>query len=110
MTIETCMQLVDDMLPSRVPVEVKLRFLGEVEGKVRVELLGEEPGDALAFGGDTPLDTELSAPCPFDQLYWQYLLAMVSHVCGDSTRYESAAILFNSSYQSYGKWLKRKGV
>lgn len=108
MTIETCMQLVDDILPNHVPVEVKLRFLGEAEGKVRVELLGEEPGDV--FGGDMPLDTELSAPCPFDQLYWQYLLAMVSHVCGDSARYESAAILFNSSYQSYGKWLKRKGV
>lgn len=110
MTIETCMQLVDDVLPNRVPAEVKLRFLGEAEGKVRVELLGEEPRDLPVFGADTPLDTELSAPYPFDQLYWQYLLAMVSHVCGDSTRYESAAILFNSSYQSYGKWLKRKGV
>ena len=110
MTIETCMQLVDEMLPNRVPVEVKLRFLGEAEGKVRVELLGEEPRDLPVFGADTPLDTELSAPYPFDQLYWQYLLAMVSHVCGDSTRYESAAILFNASYQSYGKWLKRRGA
>ena len=110
MTIETCMQLVDDMLPSRVPVEMKLRFLEEAEGKVRVELLGEEPRDLPVFGADTPLDTELSAPYPFDQLYWQYLLAMVSHVCGDSTRYESAAILFNASYQSYGKWLKRRGA
>ena len=110
MTIETCIQLVDDMLPSRVPLEVKLRFLGEVEGKVRVELLGEEPGNSLAIDEDTPLDTVLSAPCPFDQLYWQYLLAMVGHVSGDSARYESAAVLFNSSYQSFGKWLKRKGA
>ena len=38
MTIESCMQLVETMLPNRVSDEVKLRFLGEAEWKVRVEL------------------------------------------------------------------------
>ena len=110
MTIETCMGLADGMLPNRVPAEVKLRLLGEVEGKVLVELLGEDPKSAPVFGADTPADTRLSAPHPYDQLYWQYLLAMLSHACGDTARYENAAILFNATYQSYGKWLKRRGA
>ena len=110
MTIETCMRLVDEMLPNRVSEAVKRRLLGEVEGKVRVELLGEEPQDAPFFSPDTPADTQLAAPYPFDQLYWQYLLAMVSHTCGDNVRYENTALLFNASYQSYGKWLKRRGA
>ena len=38
MTIETCVRLVDEMLPNRVSEAVKRRLLGEVEGKVRVEL------------------------------------------------------------------------
>ena len=64
----------------------------------------------LAISPDTPADTSLTAPYPFDQLYWQYLLAMVSHTCGDNVRYENTALLFNASYQSYGKWLKRRGA
>jgi hypothetical protein len=110
MTIETCMELVDGMLPNRIPHGVKLRFLGEAEGKVRVELLGQEPPAQPIFREDTPTNTELSAPHPYDQLYWQYLLAMLSQLCGDITRYENAAVLFNATYQSFGKWLKRRGA
>ena len=36
MTIDACMRLVDELMPNRIPREVKLRLLGEVEGKVRV--------------------------------------------------------------------------
>ena len=110
MTIETCMELVDGMMPNRAPRAVKLRFLGEIEGKVRVELLGEEPPVQPLFREDTPAETVLSVPQPYDQLYWQYLLAMLSHTLGDTARFENAASLFNASYQSYGKWLKRRGA
>ena len=110
MTIDTCMRLVDELMPNRIPDGVKLRLLGEVEGKVRVELLGEDPHTVPAFDEDTSLDLELSAPHPYDQLYWQYLLAMLCHATGDTARYENVAVLFNASYLSYGKWLKRKGA
>ena len=110
MTIESCMQLVETMLPNRVSDEVKLRFLGEAEWKVRVELLGEDPQTLPIFDPSTPKSTELTAPHPYDQLYWQYVLAMLSYASGDIARYENAAGLFNASYQSFGKWLKRRGA
>lgn len=110
MTIETCLQLVDDMMPNCLPADMKLRFLGEVEGRVRVELLGEDPSAVSVLTSRTPTGTELTVPYPFDQLYWQYLLAMLGYVSGDTARYENAALLFNASYQSYGKWLKRRGA
>jgi hypothetical protein len=110
MTIDACMRLVDELMPNRIPREVKRRLLGEVEGKVRVELLGEEPHAVPVLDEDTSMDTELSAPAPYDRLYWQYLLAMLCHIAGDGARYENAAALFNASYLSYGKWLKRRGA
>ena len=110
MTIASCMQLVDKVLPNRIPEELKLRFLGEIEWKVRVELLEEDPDDLPSFSANTSFSTELIAPPPYDQLYWQYLLAMVCHICGDAARYENAASLFNVSYQGYAKWLKRRGA
>lgn len=110
MTIETCMNLVDAMMPNGMDGAVKLRFLGEVEGKVCVELLGEEPDGERNFTVETPADRELRAPHPYDQLYPLYVMAMMAYVGGDMTRYENGAALFNAAYQSYGKWLKRRGV
>ena len=110
MTIETCMNLVDSMLPNGVDSSVKLRFLGEIEGKVRVELLGESPDGDCDFTLDTPTETELCVPHPYDQLYLLYVMAMVDYVSGDIARYENGAAMFNTAYQSYGKWLKRRGA
>ena len=110
MTIETCMHLVDTVMPNNLPETVKLRFLGEIEGKVRVELLGEDPGMVAVLDSSTPVDTELAVPHPYDQLYWLYLLAMMDYVSGDLARYENTATLFNAAYQNYGKWLKRRGA
>jgi len=110
MTIESCMKLVDAMLPNRVEDSVKLRFLGEIEGKVKVELLGESPDGANDFNEDTPAETHLCAPHPFDQIYILYVMAMVDFVGGDTARYESGAATFNAAYQGHGKWLKRRGA
>ena len=76
MTIGTCMNLVDAMRPNGVEATVKLRFLGEIEGKVRVELLGEEPDGEMDFTPETPTDRELSVPHPYDQLYPLYVMDM----------------------------------
>ena len=110
MTIETCMNLVDSMMPNGVEPAVKLRFLGEIEGRVRVELHGESPDGEYDFDGKTPVDTELCVPHPFDQLYLLYVMAMMDYVSGAVSRYENGAAMFNTAYQSYGKWLKRRGV
>lgn len=110
MTIKTCMNLVDTVMPNALPEAVKLRFLGEVEGRVRVELLGEEPNTMAVFDASTSADTELSAPHPYDQLYWLYVVAMMDYISGDLARYENTATLFNAAYQNYGKWLKRRGA
>jgi hypothetical protein len=110
MTIETCMNLVDAMMPNGVESSVKLRLLGEIEGRVRVELLGEMPDGGCEFTERTPAGTELIVPHPYDQMYLLYMMAMMDFLGGDTARYENSAALFNSVFQSYGKWLKRRGA
>ena len=109
MTINDCIKLVDTMMPNETDRSVKLRLLGEIEGRVKVELLGTEPGDVPTFDEDTPEDTALCVPPPFDQIYLLYVMSMMDYLNGDVTRYENGAVLFNQAYQGYGKWLKRRG-
>ena len=104
MTINTCLSFVDGILPNAVPRATKCRWLGELEGRVRVELLGTAP-DEVADG-----DTELSVPFPYDQIYWMYLTALLEYARGDSARYEIGAALFNAAYRNYAKYLVRTGA
>ena len=109
MTIQLCMAMVDTVLPNYVDKGVKCRWLGEIEGKVRVELLGQEPEDTSPFDNATSVDLELTVPHPYDQLYWLYVMAMIHFVTGETARYEQAAALFNAAYRDFAKWLKRRG-
>ena len=110
MTIKTCMNLVEAMKPGGVDRGVKLRFLGEIEGKVRVELLGESPDGTADYNEVTPRGTKLCVPHPYDQLYLLYIMTMLDYIGGEVARYENSAAMFNTVYQSYGKWLKRRGA
>ncbi len=110
MTIEACLQYADAIAPNGIETAVKLRWLSEIEGRVRVELYGEKPETLTVIGTDTPTDTELCAPHPYDQLYWMYVVAMIESVNGVAARYEWAAELFNTAYKALAKWLIRQGV
>lgn len=110
MTIETCMSMVDAMAPGPVASAVKLHFLDEIEGRVRVELHGDAPDTVGIIDATTPVTTPLCVPRPYDQLYWLYVAAMLAYTRGDAARYENTAALFNLAFLSYGKWLKRKGA
>ncbi len=103
MTYDTCMSMADAVTPNQVADTVKRRWVGELEGRIMVELEGVSPSSL------TPPEEEgqppyLSVPYPFDRLYWLYVAAMLDYVNGDSARYQNSAAMFNSAYQSYAKW------
>ncbi len=110
MTIQNFLDLTDALAPGGADPVVRLRWLSEIEGRVRVELLGESPAELSVIASDTPRDTVLAAPMPYDRLYWLYHLAMCDYLAGDSARYENAAAMFNEAYASFGRYLKRKGA
>ncbi len=110
MTIQSCLEIVEELTATPTSEDLLLRWLSEIEGRVEVELLGLSPSRVHPFGESTAKSTPLSAPFPFDRLYWLYLVAMLDYTAGDSDRYENTAALFNSAYGDYAKWLKRGGA
>lgn len=107
MTVTECVGLADSMLPNGFSSIIKIRWLSELEGRIKVELMEEAvPVKALT---STNGSTQLSVPHPYDQLYWMYLVAMMHHMMGDRDRYENSAALFNTAYQNFAKYVHRKG-
>ncbi len=109
MTVQDFLDVSELMVPGGPCTAVTLRWLSELEGRVRVELLGHDPAVVIPITEGTPRDTVLSVPHPYDRLYWMHHMAMTDYVAGDSVRYENAAALFNEAYAGYGRYLKRRG-
>ncbi|MCQ2430391.1 MAG: hypothetical protein MJ192_08675 [Clostridia bacterium] len=107
MTINSCLTLVDAMAPNRVERSVKRRWLEELDAQVRVELWGETPDEQTEPAGAEDGTRVLSAPYPFDRLYWLYLASLVDYINGDTARYENGAMLFNAAYCHYAKYVIR---
>lgn len=109
MTLNTCLSLVDSLLPNALPQATKCRWLSELEGRIRVELLGQPAADQTPLTVSDTSDPSLIVPFPYDQVYWMYLLALIEYVNGDYARYENGAALFNAAYHGYAKYLIRAG-
>lgn len=107
MTPESCMTLADSITPNCVPPVLKRRWLAELEGHILVCIQNHDP-EALDIRGEEEEALYLSAPFPFDRMYYLYLLAMIDFYNGDVSRYEESASLFNDALDEYAKWCKRE--
>ena len=112
MTVNTCIALADMLAPNDIDATLKRRWLGEIDGNVRVDLMGQSTAVAAADTEDGVLSetSSLTVPYPFDRLYWMYLVAMIAYTQGDIVGYTNAATMFNAAYERYAKWLHRGGV
>ena len=112
MTVNTCIDLADMLAPNDIDDTVKRRWLGEIDGNVRVDLLGHSTVDAAngTEDGVLPVTASLAVPYPFDRLYWMYLVAMIAFAQNDLVGYANAATMFNAAYERYAKWVQRGGV
>lgn len=107
MTPESCMTLADSITPNRISAALKRRWLAELEGHILVCIQNHDP-EALDIRGEEEEALYLSAPFPFDRMYYLYLLAMIDFYNGDVSRYEESASLFNDALDEYAKWCKRE--
>lgn len=111
MTVKNSLEMADALVHNGIGEEIKRRWLGDLEGMVRVELQGcsVEEAETATVDGVMPADGALAVPYPFDRMYWLYLVAMIEYTHGDTARYTNAASMFNAVYAAYGKWLLRQG-
>ena len=108
MTLGYCMELVDGIAPNGYDESIKKRWIGELDGRVRIELHDEAIEAVSEYDASTSLNTQLAAPVPFDQMYWMYLVAMLDLANGDTARYLNSASMFNTAFENYSKWLIRR--
>ena len=104
MTIIEAINRTDDLKPNNFAQETKIRWLSELDGRIRTEII-----DAYEGGEDTPfpgygeedLGTVLLVPFPYDDLYVRWLEAQIDYANNEYDKYNNSAAAFNSAYTAF---------
>lgn len=102
MTINEAIQRVDQLKVNTFSLADKLRWLSQLDGKIRREILDtHEDAPAEAFAGydlQTPLEQELLIKGPHEEVYLHYLEAQIDYYNGEISRYTNSMAMFNTAY------------
>ena len=109
MTIIQAISGVDGLQSNMIPEEVKIALLSELDGKIYYDVMYPyaSPGDFVGYDGQTPTDTELLAPYPYDSLYTAYLAQEIHRINGETVKYNNASTVFNEKYSTFLRWYTR---
>ena len=108
-TIEQVLAQVDSRVPNGWSLPQKLSWLSRLDGQAVEEVLwayGTAP-HFRGYGPDTPLDTPLLIPTPWEECYVHYLEAQIHYINGELTRYANAMALFQAVYRAWAEHYHR---
>lgn len=111
MTIIEAINKVDTLKPNVLSQDEKVRLLSLLDGRIKLEIIDtHEGGEGIGFvpyGENTPRDTELLVPFPWDDLYIKHLVCEIDRQSGDTDRYNNSALDYNEAYGAFAAWYNR---
>ena len=111
MTLIEAINAIDALKPNTYTQCDKIKWLSRLDGKVKREIIDtHEDSEAVVFNGydeDTPLDTELLADSPYDEIYLGWLEAQIDFANKEYAKYNNSILMFNNSYDAYFRYYNR---
>lgn len=111
MTIIEAINQIDSLKPNTYSPIDKVRWLSRLDGKVKEEIIDTHEGATdTAFSEyteETPLDTELLIPYPYDEAYALWLEAQIDYTNNEYGRYNNSMAIFNTTYSAFERYYNR---
>ena len=105
MTINEAIEKVDALKPNSYTQSEKIEWLSIVDGLIKRTIVDKhEGGEDIIFNGytdDTPLDTELIAQYPYDDMYIPWLESKIDYNNAEYTKYNNSITRFNDTFSAY---------
>ncbi len=100
LTVKEAIEKADITTPNAFPIEAKLDWLNEIEGKVQSEVLLLAPEEIITYTKEC-IDHELLVSEPHCSLYPAYLRAQMDFASSDWNRYQNTREMFNSLWRKF---------
>ena len=103
---------IDAFKPNNYTQQDKIEWLSRLDYMVKTEIIDtHEGGEDFVFEGytdDTPIETELLIPAPYDEVYLRWLEAQIDYANGEYGRYNNSMVMFNTTYTAFANFYNRK--
>lgn len=114
MKIIEAINRIDAVKPNNYTQEEKIEWLSRLDWAIKREIVDTHEGaDAVIFDGyndSTPLDTELIAPAPYDEVYLKWLEAQIDYANGEIGKYNNSNHVYEAVYTAFESWYNRNHV
>lgn len=111
MTIIEAINLIDASKPNTYGQMEKIRWLSNLDWTIKREVIDtHEGGKSIEFNGyteDTPHDTQLLVPAPYDELYVRWLEAQIDYANGEFNKYNASMSMHNTYMTSFINYYNR---
>ena len=101
MTINNAIAEAQRLHPDTIPDSIKVRWLGELDGKIMLETMFRNDFSPYRFPEDA--DRNLIVSEPYDNIYTLYIIAMSDFFSGEMENYGASAALFDAAYAEFRK-------
>lgn len=111
MKIIDAINQVDSMKPNVYSYADKVRWLSTLDYAIKKEIIDTHEGaDKVDFHGyddNTPQDTELLAPAPYDRMYLRWLESQIDYANGEYDKYNNSMVMYNTEYTAFERYYNR---
>ena len=107
MRINEAINRLDSLKFNTYTQDDKIDWLSRLDNMVKKQIIDTHEGaESVSFTGytaDTPLDTVLLVPAPYDEVYLRWMEAQIDYHNGEYDKYNNAIIMFNTAFEAYQK-------
>ena len=111
MKLIEAINIIDALVPNSYTQEDKIRWLSNLDGTIKNNIIDKHEGaEAVTFEGynaDTPLETELIVPAPYDVVYTYWLQAQIDYWNQELSKYNNSITMYNTAYSEFERWYIR---
>lgn len=105
MTIRDVLRLCDDVRPNPYAPATKIRWLGELDGKVAQQVMLLDRSEMSQFQyTERDMEREMLVEFPHDEIYQYWLNAKLDYAAGELKRYNNDIELFNAAWGEFVRW------
>ena len=112
MTIIEAINRIDAVNPNNYTQPEKVAWLSTLDGVIKKEIIDTHEGsEEVTFNGyheDTPLDTVLLVPAPYDEVYLFWLQSKIDYWNGEMSKYNNSISMYNAAYANFEKAYNRE--
>ena len=112
MTIIEAINRIDAVNPNNYAQPEKVAWLSTLDGVIKREIIDTHEGaEAVTFNGydaDTPVDTVLLVPAPYDEVYLFWLQAKIDYWNAEMGKYNNSISMYNAAYSNFEKAYNRE--